>query len=65
MPKLIKVAWIAFILLPVAKAQTDQHNSHFSNYKAVEAYEIRPGILMMPRYAKDGSVCEVGRVDQV
>jgi hypothetical protein len=32
----------------------------FAKYKAVEAYEIRPGILMMPRYAADGQVCEIG-----
>lgn len=31
----------------------------FSKYKAVETYEIRPGILMMPKYAADGEVCEV------
>jgi len=34
-------------------------NTKFSKYKAVEAYEIRPGILMMPRYAEDGQVCEI------
>jgi len=32
----------------------------FSKYKAVEAYEIRPGILIMPRYSEDGQVCEIG-----
>jgi hypothetical protein len=56
MSKLIRVAWIAVLLFPVARAQKD----HFSKYKAVEAYEIRPGILMMPRYTDDGSVCEIG-----
>jgi hypothetical protein len=35
-------------------------NEKFSKYKAVEAYEIRPGILMMPRFAEDGQVCEIG-----
>jgi hypothetical protein len=34
-------------------------NGKFSKYKAVEAYAIRPGILMMPRYAEDGQVCEI------
>lgn len=34
--------------------------SRFSKYKAVEAYQIRPGILMMPRYSDDGQVCEIG-----
>jgi hypothetical protein len=32
----------------------------FAKYKAVEAYEIRPGILMMPTYSADGQVCEIG-----
>jgi hypothetical protein len=32
----------------------------FSKYKTVEAYEIRPGILMMPSYSTDGQVCEIG-----
>lgn len=35
-------------------------NNTFLKYKAVEAYEVRPGILMFPRYAEDGQVCEVG-----
>jgi hypothetical protein len=35
-------------------------NSTFLEYKAVEAYEVHPGILMFPRYAEDGRVCEVG-----
>ena len=45
---------IAFLLLPV-----NSQNKRFSRYKRVEAYEVRPGILMMPRYAADGQVCEV------
>ncbi len=32
----------------------------FKRYKAVEAYEIRPGVLMMPRYDSMGQVCEIG-----
>ena len=35
-------------------------NDQFSRYRAVEAYEIRPGILMMPRYSVEGQVCEIG-----
>jgi hypothetical protein len=34
-------------------------NGQFSKYKAIEAYEIRPGILMMPKYAEDGEVCQI------
>ena len=32
----------------------------FLKYKTVEAYEVRPGILMMPRYSDDGRVCAIG-----
>jgi hypothetical protein len=32
----------------------------FSKYKVVEAYEVRPGILMMPTFSRDGQLCEVG-----
>jgi hypothetical protein len=32
----------------------------FAKYRAVEAYEVRPGILMMPRYSADGHACEIG-----
>jgi hypothetical protein len=35
-------------------------SDRFSKYKAVETYEIRPGILMMPRYSDSGQVCEIG-----
>jgi hypothetical protein len=35
-------------------------DTRFLNYKSVEAYEVRPGILAMPRYTSDGQVCEVG-----
>lgn len=34
-------------------------NDRFSRYKSVEAYEVRSGILMMPRYTEDGQVCEI------
>jgi hypothetical protein len=45
---------IAFLLLPV-----NSQNERFSKYKRVEAYEVRPGILMMPRYSPDGQACMV------
>jgi hypothetical protein len=53
---LIVLAGSSILLFLAAKPQSDW----FSKYKAVEAYEIRPGILMMPRYAEDGQVCEIG-----
>jgi len=54
-----KVIWlvslIMFILIGVSPL-----SSKYSKYRSVEAYEVRPGILMMPRYASDGQVCEIG-----
>jgi hypothetical protein len=41
----------------------DSAREDFAKYRAVEAYEIRPGILMMPRYSADGHVCEIGLED--
>jgi hypothetical protein len=34
-------------------------SGRFAKYRAVEAYEIRPGILMMPKYSADGQVCKI------
>jgi hypothetical protein len=33
--------------------------SRFSKYRAVESYEITPGILLTPVYAKNGEPCEI------
>ena len=52
----INITCTGLLLLLVASPRSDK----FTKYKAVEAYEIRPGILAMPRYSKDGQVCEVG-----
>lgn len=30
-----------------------------TKYPVVKAYEVRPGVLMTPRYAGDGQVCEM------
>lgn len=30
-----------------------------ATYPRVEAYEIRPGVLAMPKYADDGELCQV------
>jgi hypothetical protein len=32
----------------------------FAKYQLIEAYEVRPGILTMPRYTADNEVCEIG-----
>ena len=56
MSKLAGLACTTMLLLLAATSQSDK----YSKYKAVEAYEVRPGILMMPRYSSDGQVCEIG-----
>jgi len=56
MPKTTGLILSAALLLSSASSVRDR----FSNYKSVEAYEIRQGILMMPRYSSDGEVCEIG-----
>jgi len=55
MTKLVGVSCLLALLLLPAKPLNEQ----FSKYKRVEAYEIRPGILMMPRYSANGQVCMV------
>ncbi len=55
MTKFIRLVGAA-MLLPLSASSGREK---FANYKAVETYEIRPGILMMPRYSADGQVCEV------
>lgn len=54
MLKLLSVSSLAALLL-FARPQNDK----FSRYKSVEAYEVRPGILMLPQYTRDGQVCEI------
>jgi len=55
MRKLIGLACaIALLLLPATP-----QNEEFSKYKRVEAYEVRTGVLMMPRYAANGQVCKI------
>lgn len=57
MSKLANAAAVAMLLL--FSAAYHSHNN-FAKYKAVEAYEIRPGVLMMPSYSSDGQVCQIG-----
>ncbi len=55
MAKLIGLVCALALLLFPAKPQ----NERFSKYKRVEAYEVRPGVLMMPAYSANGRVCMV------
>ena len=53
MTRFLGLACAIAVLSFLAKHQ----NERFSKYKRVEAYEVRPGILMMPRYSANGQVC--------
>lgn len=56
MSKLTGFAFAVVLLL----ASAHPVHEDFAKYKAVEAYEVRPGVLMMPSYSSDGQVCEIG-----
>jgi hypothetical protein len=50
--------WPSFVCF--CRVGASAQSSRFSKYKTVEAYEIGPGILMMPNFSSDGQVCEIG-----
>ncbi|HXX20806.1 MAG TPA: hypothetical protein VEJ46_15485 [Candidatus Acidoferrum sp.] len=56
MSKIVGLACFAMLLLSPANSV----DGRFAKYRPIEAYEVRPGILMMPSYSGDGQVCEVG-----
>ncbi len=55
MAKLLSAISVLILLLTASP----QKNT-MAKYKAVEAYEVRPGILMFPSYSEEGQVCEIG-----
>jgi hypothetical protein len=55
MSRFISAVCMAFLLFTAYP----QRNG-LTKYKAVEAYEVQPGILAFPTYAEDGQVCEIG-----
>lgn len=54
--KITSMACVAMLLF-FAVAQRKETPA---KYQAVEAYEVRPGILMMPKYSENGQICEMG-----
>ena len=56
MSKLIGLVVAALLLVPSVNPDRER----FAKYKAVEAYEVRPGLLALPTYSADGQVCEIG-----
>jgi hypothetical protein len=53
-----KVIFSVGLVIAVFAVAQSAHND-LSHFKAIKAYEVRPGILMLPRYAADGQVCEM------
>jgi hypothetical protein len=53
--KILSAGCVLLLLLTASPQKTPM-----AKYKAVEAYEVRPGILMFPTYSNDGQVCEIG-----
>jgi hypothetical protein len=56
MVRAVSLVFVITLLVPFMIAQ----NTRFSAYSPVEAYEVRPGVLMMPRYTTEGELCEIG-----
>lgn len=57
---IVKAAFAFFLVLGVAPSALGQTSADLSaKYRRVTSYEVRPGILMTPRYTADGLVCEM------
>jgi hypothetical protein len=56
MLKMVALGFAAVLLLGTGMITKQQ----FTKYRKVDAYEVRPGILMMPRFTADDQVCEIG-----
>jgi hypothetical protein len=52
--KILSAACVLLLLI------VSPQKNPMAKYKAVEAYEVRPGILMFPTYSEDGEVCAIG-----
>lgn len=56
MRQIILLGAVGFITILAAS----DRSARFARYPAVESYTVRSGILMVPKYAGDGEVCEIG-----
>jgi hypothetical protein len=54
MSKTINLGCLALLVLATASASDE-----FKRFHAVEAYEVQPGILMVPTYSSNGAVCKI------
>jgi hypothetical protein len=55
-----KLMLVILLVLGIAATSWPQSASDLkAKYPALTAYEVRPGILMMPLFSSDGQVCEM------
>lgn len=55
-----RAVFVLFLVLGFAFSSRPQSAAGLSaTYPVVISYEVRPGILMIPRYTADGQVCEM------
>jgi len=55
-----KGAFVLFLMIGIAAIAWGQTSADLSaKYRQVTSYELRPGIVMTPKYAADGQVCEM------
>jgi hypothetical protein len=55
-----KAALLILFSLGIATPALGQSAADFdAKYRRVTSYEVRPGVVMTPKYAPDGQVCEM------
>ena len=55
-----KVAVAVLLTIAAVASSFGQSSQDFrARFREVVSYEIRPGVLMTPKYAQDGQVCEM------
>ena len=57
---MIRMSLISLIGLVIAVASQPQSSVELSaKYPVITSYEVRPGIVMTPKYTDDGKICEM------
>jgi hypothetical protein len=54
-----KVSLIPLIGLAIAGSQLQSSTELSTRYPVITSYEVRPGILMTPKYSADGQMCQM------
>jgi hypothetical protein len=53
-------AFIVLLITLFLMASTSLAQERFSEFRKIEAYEVRPGVLMMPYYTATNEICQIG-----